>query len=66
MTAVLNGSFTLSRFLSIFVATFMSAKTMILLDLIIIMIGNVLIIFYANTNEIGLWIGIIVLGFGFR
>lgn len=65
MTAVLNGSFTLSRFMSIFIATFMSAKTMILFDLLIIMAGNIIIIMYANTSEIGLWIGVVVLGFGF-
>lgn len=65
MTGLMNGMFTLSRFVAIFVAMKLRARTMVAVNLVIILFGNLLIAYSANTNEIGLWIGVAILGFGF-
>ncbi|KAI1285827.1 Major facilitator superfamily domain-containing protein 4A [Halotydeus destructor] len=66
MSGTLNGSFTVSRFISIFLATRMKVVTMLYMNLTIINIGNLLIWFSVYTSfELGLWIGVIFLGFGF-
>ena len=66
LNSVLFGFFTLSRFISIFVAMKVKPKYMILMDLIVVTIGAVMMhIFAVNSCETGLWIGVAILGFGY-
>ncbi|KAI1285825.1 Major facilitator superfamily domain-containing protein 4B [Halotydeus destructor] len=67
--ALMNGAmlaaFTLSRFICIILATRMKTITMLYMNLAIIMAGNIIILFSANTSEAALWTGIVILGYGF-
>jgi fucose permease len=65
MTSALSASYTASRLMAILFATKFSTLPMLYFDLIVILIGNLIVMFYANTSETGLWIGLIVLGAGF-
>lgn len=44
----------------------MKVKTryMVLFDLVIILIGSITILLTGNTNEKGLWVGVVILGLG--
>ena len=66
LSAVLNGSFTVSRFLSIFLAMKLSPRTMIIMNLVVINVGTTLVSIFARTASVtGLYLGYVVLGFGF-
>ncbi|XP_027198281.2 sodium-dependent glucose transporter 1A-like [Dermatophagoides pteronyssinus] len=58
-------SFTAFRGVSAFVALKLTPIKMIIIDFIIIIIGNLLVFFMADTQIIGLIIGYILLGAGF-
>lgn len=65
MTGAMSAAYTLSRLLAIFVAMRVKTLYMLYFDFIMITLGNVLILRYANSWEPGLWVGIVILGFGF-
>lgn len=65
MTSVVSASYTVSRGLSIFLATKFKTTTLLYFNLTMIGIGNVIVLINCNTNESGIWIGLIVMGFGF-
>lgn len=64
MISALSASFTLFRLFGILFATHFSTLSMLYFNFTIILISNVIIKIYANTNETGLWIGLILLGLG--
>ena len=59
MNSALNTSFTVSRFIAIFLAMKLKPRTMITINLFVITLGNVLIILFSNSSQTGLWIGIL-------
>ena len=59
MNSALNTSFTMSRFVAIFLAMKLKPRTMITINLVVIFVGNLLITLFANSSLIGLWIGIL-------
>lgn len=65
MTGAMSAAYTLSRLMAIFVAMRVKTLYMLYFDFVMITIGNCLILRYANEWETGLWIGVVVLGFGF-
>ncbi|KAI1285830.1 Major facilitator superfamily domain-containing protein 4B [Halotydeus destructor] len=65
MTSAMSASYTISRLLSIFLATRLPTVLMLYLDFAVMLVGNVLVLKFCNTSEVGLWIGLIVMGFGF-
>ena len=65
MTSVTSASYTVSRGLSIFLATRFKTTTLLYFNFSIIGVGNLLVLRYANSSETMLWVGLIVMGFGF-
>ena len=65
MSSVLNTSFTMSRFIAVFLALKLKTRTMLTINLIVITIGTLLIQFFATSSLTGLWTGIIIMGFGY-
>ena len=65
MASALALSFTITRALSILIAIKISPQFMIYADCVIIFTAQLVILFYANTNENFLWLGNIMMGMGF-
>ncbi|KAI1291085.1 hypothetical protein HDE_07647 [Halotydeus destructor] len=63
MLGALSSAFTVGRLVAIFLATQMKPAYMLFGDFALMMIGNLLIL--LNHSETGLWLGLIILGFGF-
>ncbi|KAI1291084.1 Major facilitator superfamily domain-containing protein 4B [Halotydeus destructor] len=63
MLGALSSSFTVGRLAGIYIATRLKPATMLTLDLGLVLIGNLIIL--TNHSETGLWLGLIVLGFGY-
>lgn len=58
-------SFTIFRGMSIFLALKLTPEAMILIDLIIVLAGNLMVFFFVNTNAWLLVFGFVLLGAGF-
>ena len=64
MSSVMAASFAVSRGLSAFVAAKIPPKFMLYGSVGIIVTGNLLLILWANTSLIGLWVAVVILGSG--
>ncbi|CAG2115108.1 unnamed protein product [Medioppia subpectinata] len=64
MTSAFWGTFTLCRLLAIFIVDFVGTTAAIWADIAIVMVSNFVLIFFGNTSEIGLWIGVSLMGIG--
>ena len=64
LNAILNSAFTVSRLLAIFISTKVSTRKMLIINFILIMIGNGLMVM-VNYSVIFLYIGVLVIGYGF-
>lgn len=64
MSSVLAGAYALARGLSIFLATTLKPKAMIYGPLVVISIGNLLLLFFANSSQPVLWVATVLLGVG--
>ena len=65
MASALALSFTITRALSILIAIKISPQIMIYIDCFVIFNAQLIILFYANTNENYLWLGNVLMGTGF-
>ncbi|XP_054159965.1 sodium-dependent glucose transporter 1-like [Oppia nitens] len=64
MTSVFWGTFTLVRALTIFIVDSVGTTFMLWADIIIVLIGNIVLIMFGNTSELGLWVGVSLMGIG--
>ncbi|KAI1278391.1 Major facilitator superfamily domain-containing protein 4A [Halotydeus destructor] len=64
MSSAFIGAFTLARLCSIFIAAKLKASHMLIADFILVIAGNIIVLFSANSWELGLWIGFVIMGIG--
>jgi hypothetical protein len=64
LTSLFWATFTFWRLTAIFYIEYIGNEMNIWLSLITILIGNVLLIPFGNTNELCLWIGVAIIGLG--
>lgn len=64
MASAMSAAFTVNRVICIAVATYISPVNMILISIAMLMIGNVLLLVFANSSLIILWLAVIVIGAG--
>ena len=65
MVSVIRGSYMISRGLNIFLAAKFNPKFLLMIDFALIAVGNTLLLIFANSDQTMIWIGIILMGFGF-
>lgn len=64
MTSLFWGTFTVLRLFTVFYIEYVGAEMNILLSLVVVLIANVLLVPFGNSNELCLWIGVGVIGLG--
>lgn len=64
MSSVMSGAYAANRFVSIFVATKIKPKTMLYISFGMLTTGNLILLFFANTSEVMLWIAAVIIGAG--
>ena len=64
LASVACGAFAVNRLISIFVATLIKTTTMQIISFIMLVTGNLLLLFFANTSEVMLWTSVVIVGAG--
>lgn len=64
MTSAFWAAFTVSRFISVFLAIKVSSLTLIFADIIITTIGSLVLLFLGASEEWALWLATVLLGIG--
>ena len=64
MMSAFIGIFSLTRILSVYIATKVSALKMLWFDFVVVMAGNIMLFWFADTWETGIWLGFLVAGVG--
>lgn len=64
LTSVMSGAFAANRFFSIIVASKIKPKKMLYMSFLMLLTGNSILLFFANTSEPMLWVGVILMGSG--
>jgi fucose permease len=64
MTALFWATFTFWRCITIFYIEYVGNEMNILLALVAIMIGNIILVPFANSSVVCLWIGVAIIGLG--
>ncbi|KAG8186959.1 hypothetical protein JTE90_028255 [Oedothorax gibbosus] len=64
MTSTFWAAFTISRFVSVFLAIKLSSLTLIFADIIITSVGSLILVFLGASEEWALWLATVLLGIG--
>ena len=64
MSSVMSAAFAVNRLLSIVVAAKFRTKTMLYVSFLMICTGNGILLFFANSSEVMLWIAAVIIGAG--
>ena len=64
MSSVMSAAFAVNRLLSIVVAAKFRTKTMLYVSFLMICTGNGILLFFANSSEVMLWIAVVIIGAG--
>ena len=64
LTSIMSGAFAVNRLISIFVAAKVKTKTMLYVSFVMLSAGNLILLFFANSSEVMLWIAVVIIGSG--
>lgn len=64
VSSALSASFAVNRIVSIYIATRIKARTMMITSFVILMTGNILLLIFANNSPLMVWIAFVIIGKG--
>lgn len=64
LSSAMSGSYAVNRLFSIVVASKLRTKTMLYISFVMLSTGNILLLIFANTSEVMLWVAAVIIGLG--